>query len=652
MDNFKQFADAINKRFLELSATGKLFRTNTPKDQLWATYQNAYSPTENPIFRERRVHECNTCYSFIKNIGAVVAIIDDQLATIWDVPNLPAPYDKVSKSMHNLVVNSAISSIFLTDERLAGKEYNIEENEAGNIRWDHFYADIDQAFISTEVATLRGQADTAVAVFNRALTEFSLSALETVEDLCDIIYRGVEFKSTVSKFITAKKAYDIAPNKTIFLWSNYNKYPASIRNSAIGTLIININEGMELDTAVRAYETVVAPSNYKRTSAVVTPAMKKQAMATIETLGLRESLPRRHARITDISTTDVLFSSATASAIMLDPLEAAMAAITAPTSAPKSSRTISIDSFLTNILPNSSEIEVLVENKHTPNFVSLVAPVNPEAPNMLKWNNNFSWSYNGEVTDSMKERVKAAGGKVDGVLRFSIQWNEDKQDQRNDLDAHCTCPDGHISYCNKKNKLDVDIRRPGTETAVENITWATMSDVRNGTYKFYVNDFSGNNTKGFRAQVEFNGQIFEYDYSTRMPKNVIVAIVTVTNGKFSIEHFLPTSASQKVEWDVKTLEYRKVSAIMLSPNFWNDQSIGNKHFFFMLEGCKNPDSVRGFYNEFLSDSLRNDRKVFEMLSSVMKCEPDDDQLSGLGFSSTQRNELNVKVDNVPYLVKF
>jgi hypothetical protein len=87
---------------------------------------------------------------------------------------------------------------------------------------------------------------------------------------------------------------------------------------------------------------------------------------------------------------------------------------------------------------------------------------------------------------------------------------------------------------------------------------------------------------------------------------------------------------------------------MLSPNYWDEQTSGNKHYFFMLEGCKNPSAVRGFYNEFLSNSLTPHRKVFEVLSAAMKCEPTDNQLSGVGFSSTLKNNLHVKVDGRPY----
>ena len=79
MSEFKQFADAVNKKFLELSTNGPLLRVNISKELLWDTYQAAYPPEANPIFRERKVHDCNTCKSFINRIGAVVGVIDGQI---------------------------------------------------------------------------------------------------------------------------------------------------------------------------------------------------------------------------------------------------------------------------------------------------------------------------------------------------------------------------------------------------------------------------------------------------------------------------------------------------------------------------------------------------------------------------------------------
>lgn len=658
---FKQFADAINKKFTEMMQQSSLYRVNVSSDELWETYQNSYSPEDNPIFRERRVHDCQTCKSFIKRIGTVVTIIDNKVDTVWNTPNIPEPYATVAAKLHKLVSSASISGVFLTDENLAGKEYTMEFNPDNTPfrNWEHFYAVVEPKFIITDVATVRGNIESTVQVFSRALKEFSLSSLETVEDLCSTIYKGEEFQPTVSKFIEAKKAYEAAENKTNFIWSQYTKYPAKIRNTAIGTLIIDVSEGLDLESAVAKYEKVVAPSNYKRTSAVVTETMKKQAVQTIKDLGLEQSLERRHATLEDISINNVLFANASAQKKMQSALDDILDTVTDKTvEAPKNAQEITINDFLETVLPNSKNISVLLENRHMSNLVSLVAPVHPDAPNMLKWNNNFSWSYAGEMTDSMKERVKAAGGSVTGDLRFSIQWNEDSQDSQNDLDAHCNSPKDHIYFSYKNGsctgKLDVDIRRPGSNTAVENITWADKQKMPNGVYTFSVHDYTSNNKKGFRAQVEILGTIYEYNcQSFKGKREITVAEVTLKDGQFTIKHHLPEANTSKTEWDVATKTYQEVSTIMLSPNHWDDQKIGNKHYFFMLKDCNNPEKrIRGFYNEFLNEKLRPHRKVFEVLSSKMICEHSTEQLSGIGFNSSTRNDLYVKVDSRPYKILF
>lgn len=63
----------------------------------------------------------------------------------------------------------------------------------------------------------------------------------------------------------------------------------------------------------------------------------------------------------------------------------------------------------------------------------------------------------------------------------------------------------------------------------------------------------------------------------------------------------------------------------------------------MLDGCINDGSARGFYNEFLKSELDQHRKVFEMVGAKMRTDESQHQLSGLGFSSTQRNSVVCRV---------
>ena len=122
-----------------------------------------------------------------------------------------------------------------------------------------------------------------------------------------------------------------------------------------------------------------------------------------------------------------------------------------------------------------------------------------------------------------------------------------------------------------------------------------------------------------------------------------MATVTLKNGVFTIKHSLPESYASKDVFGLQTNEFHKVNLVCLSPNHWGDNNVGNKHYFFMLDGCKSPVSIRSFHNENLIPELAQHRKVLEVLGATSMIESSDKQLSGLGFNATVRDELIVKL---------
>jgi len=655
MPEFIAFKTAVAQQF-EMMKGHKLFRTGTSKDVMWETYLSSFPPGTDNLYKERTEHDCQTCKSFIRAVGNVVAVINNKVVSIWDVDTNEI-YQPVADALSEVVKCSDIKTIFLTTERNAGVDVTRQLLESGDVKkWNHFFVQIPSQCIcsSDEIGTKLGTTESMRSVFKRSLDKITTESIEIVLDLIDqnSLYRGTEHKATVTKFAKAKKAYDKLTDRTKkdnFTWV---QQPIPIRNTVIGTLLSDISEGKELDRAVKSFEEKVAPANYKRTTALITKGMIKKAQEKVEQLGFLSALERRYAIADDITINNVLFADRDAKKVM-GVFEELASTVPANTKKMDKVEEVSIDKFVKSILPKADSIELMVENKHTSNMVSLIAPTDPDSKCMLKWPNNFSWAYNGDVTDSMKDRVKRAGGNVTGVLRFSIQWNDDGKNNI-DFDAHCIEPNGNlISYPKKGRKqpssgmLDVDIMNPGTKVAVENITWDSKSKMQEGEYTIIVHNYSNRQSNGgFSAELEYGGEIhsYSYDQNLRGRQKIEVAKFKFTHAN-GIEFIrsLPSSMSSQEVWGINTQQFHKVKMIMNSPNHWDENEVGNKHYFFIIDGCKQDGPARGFFNEFLVDSLTEHRKVFEVLGSKIKTEESDEQLSGVGFSSTQRNSILCKV---------
>lgn len=663
--DFNVFRTAVAKQFDRMQKH-RLFRVALDGNAAYDAYLAAFPEGTDPIYRQRTTHDCGCCKGFIRAVGNTVAVIDGKLESIWDisVPNEPA-YQTVANALSTLVKSHEIANLFLHHERKVGADKTFEQMVDDIKTWDHFCVNIvpknseNVVVKNSEIPERLAEPRTTHEVLRRSLDEISVESIDTVLELIaqKSLYRGEEHKFAVGEFLKLKREYrklKTDQEKNIFTWTA--DVPGSvsrIRNTVIGTLLVDLSKGDDIEGPVKAFEAMVAPTNYKRPTAIITKGMIEKAKAKIEELGLTSALDRRHATITDITINNILFADRAARKLMTGNVFDELAAATSSKIKDFDRvEEVTIDRFIADILPRAETIEVLLENRHAGNLMSLVAPVDPTAGGLFKWDNNFSWSYAGELADSIKERVKQAGGNVSGDLCCRLAW-----DNHDDLDFHMTEPSGYnIHFANRSTtspsggRLDVDMNAGGghTREPVENIFYGSQRTMKEGIYKLKVNNYSKRESVdvGFRVEIDFLGDVRSFAYDKSIPTGQTITVAEFRyskDGGIVFIHSLPSSQTVRPMWGIPTQTFHKVSVMMLSPNFWDEKAVGNKHYFFILDGCKNEATTRGFFNEFLKDELTPHRKVFEAIGSRMKVPFSDDQLSGLGFSSTQKNTLVCRV---------
>lgn len=686
MENFNKL---IQAQFDKMCKTGKLFRSKVTGQEVWDKYIGSFE--DDPIFRdpESSSHNCNLCKNFIRRYGNIIAIDKNyKIMTIWDV-NTDDIYKPSAKAISKLLKSKPVLDVFFeTFDELNSlpyescnktqsvyklgmshnvKRYTKEEAEKFGVvkpneirTFHHMYLSIPTEFVNKSglsVESLQGTYRAAKDVFTRGMEEISFDTLTLVKDL--IIQKSLLDGQThlfkVEKMIEFKKEFDlISPeNRNNWCWINsYNNQFAKFRNELIGTLCSDLSQGMDLNTACQTWNKRVDPANYMKASAPITKRQIEEAQKFVEENGYIESFNRRFATIEDIKASEILhINSGKGELKEVSIFDSIKSTSTRHKKAEFDKvEEVSIDTFMKDILPTCTSVEAYLENRFEGNMVSLTTSKITESKPIFKWTNNYSWTFNGNLAgESMiKENVKNAGGKIDGLLRCSLQWNDEDTKGIVDFDLHCQESDGsHIYYSNKrsgvtKGWLDVDMIRP-SKIGIENITWQNkLPDMK---YKFFVKNFDGSSNTGFKVEIEFDGNVFNYHYQNPVTskQNIDVATVTVKNGVISIIHHLPESSNSKEIYGLPTNEFHKINLICLSPNHWGENNVGNKHYLFMLNDCKCPTSIRSFHAENLIPELAQHRKVLEVLGNSTMIAPADKQLSGLGFNATVHNELIVRL---------
>ena len=558
------------------------------------------------------------------------------------------------------------------------KRYTKEEAEifgvvkANEVRiFTHFHLDVPSQFVDTSgksVESIMADYRSAKEVFKRAMDDISLDTFQLVKDLIvqGSLFEGETHVHKIDKMLPFKNEYNtLASNqKDNWSWVTSSKLPfAKFRNELIGVLCSDLSDGMEINKACQAWNKRVDPANYMKAVAPFTQRQKDAAAECVKVNGYTESFNRRLATMSDIKVSEIKHANAGDGKIeelsLFDGLK--------PSKSTRHKKNefdgveeVSIEKFMKDILPGCTSVEAYLDNNHVNHMVTMTTASTDDSKPMFKWDNNYSWTFNGNLAgkSQIKEAVKSRGGAVEGIVNIRMAFPTTESD----YDLHVKEPNGNnIGYeCVRRVQpssgvLDLDAQgvdgHQSPDNRVENINYTDINKMSDGDYLVYVHDYNSNRFPGdCLLEIEIDGDVTSLvieSHSTNV-NTVNVCIITKSGSNFTVTPSKGvkesgSSTRSREIYGLDTKQFHKVNLMCLSPNHWGENKVGSKHYLFMLDKCKAESDLRGYHIENFNAELAGHRKVLEPLASTIMISPEGDQLSGLGFNATVRDELIVKL---------
>lgn len=647
LDEYDVFIENLKNHFGQSVAGGKkLFKTNaTGLNQLYLS---------NIIENKRQEFTCDACNDFLERFGGLV-IIDENgkvKSALWDVSYAPPMFVEGVAAMQQAVMNSEVIGVFSSNELKLGK--------ACTGLFSHMSVDMESYNLAGNAEQVMAKKLQDFEMLNRAVEEYSLSAVQQAIAIIqsESLFRGEKvvdranwFKDTIVKINKANSS----KQKKNLIWLSVATAPEGfchIRGKMLGELLEDIQAGLEVSNVVKRFNTKM--DDYMRSQTSPTENAIYEAEKIIEKQGLKDSLPRRYAWFDEIPSF-LWKNRANAKTASMNKAGGVFSHITpkkkvAPSGMELPSAVMTWEKFKRTVLPTADNIEVLVDDMRR--LMALVTAQNKKAPNMLLWDNLFSWYYHGGMDANLiKKRVENAGGRYENnEIRASLIWGS-----YTDLDLHVMTPIGeHISFAKLEDslggKLDIDMNANGVMSSepVENVRW--VNNAPEGRYVIFVHNYTerGTGNTPFKVELEVLGRKYAFESSLIQKGKVIAFEFDYVKGQQP--KFIRTNHTCENDWaiPVDANNFVKVNGITTSPNLWGVKKVphAGTHIFFLLDGVKDLSNGkgRGFFNETLKSELHSIRKTLESYTANTPIlGADEASACGVGYSKEFDWNLTVRV---------
>lgn len=669
-DGYPQFEASLQEHFDKtIAADRKLFTTDV--EGLYELYLSNLPENKTGT---RQHFTCHGCRHFLERFGRLVTIDTEGVmrSALFDEAIVPDFFVDATIAMRHAVLNSRVNGVFVPDARVLGTPKTGE--------WTHLHVRLPQEMINRNILRTAHQVMAAKREdFNILSRVASQHTIETVDQAIallksETVNRGDRYVPHAEWFknvLTKLEQAGSANARRNCLWVAASDAPNGFiptNSSNVGQLLNDIVQ-YSLAEAGHKLADRLRPSTFMRSQTPPTANALREAektFAKLKEVGLvtEESLERRYAKIEEVpefmwKPKEVEVKATPKSGGIFGHITPKEKKATSVKEMNLSSKIMTWEKFQRTTLLTADKIEALIDSPDR--FMALVTAAHPDAPNMLQWDNEFSWYYHAGVDAEIKRRVEQAGGRYENnELRVSLSW-----ENYTDLDIHAITPEGgHIYYGNKHSRcggwLDVDANGGCAQTMepVENIRW--QQNAPNGRYRFYVHNYQERHDgkTPFKVELEVKGKTWTYNgVSGSTGWQVDVFEFDYQNSE--VTHIRHAAITSDDSWTAQQNTFVEVEGITSSPNLWGDNPVphAGNHTFFLLKDVKDESEGkgRGFFNEHLKSEFREIRRVLEAFATSAVIEgADEASACGLGFSKDAEWNVTLKVTtgNTKQLIKI
>jgi hypothetical protein len=338
---------------------------------------------------------------------------DNLMQSIWDLGSVPEEFEGPVNALREYVESLPVHGMWFHPEKIAGTDKSWDPKL--QITWQHFCVTVPPALHDKDGRLLSqsGELRTTKEVLKRGLDEITSESIDTVIDLIaqGSLSRGEVVVQSVKSLKELQGAYKGVPAELQdnFAWrqaTTLTPAQARVRNTSIGTLLVDLSAAdADLEGKVQAYNRMVDPANYQRTTSIVTPRMVEDAKKTITEAGYATALHRRQLDSRDLPVTNALYVHRAKSAGTKDVFAEIAGESPVDKKFLEKVESMPMEDFIANVLPGTKGLRVLFERHLQGNLVTLTGPQEREAANLFMWDNPFGWSYAGGMASSIKTRV-------------------------------------------------------------------------------------------------------------------------------------------------------------------------------------------------------------------------------------------------------